>query len=94
MKPTNGPWSIIPWGQDSRTAKDIKAVIGGKQNREIGRIIFLDDEALANARLIAAAPDLLEAAKIADATFQNEGRSCEFPPRAALRAAIAKAEDK
>jgi len=45
----------------------------------------------ANARLIAAAPDLLEALKEADEDFEREGFDPEGPYRAHIRAAIAKA---
>jgi hypothetical protein len=88
-KPTPGPWSfdgpdynIIIWGAKPET-----------------RVCFLtsDGPTKANARLIAAAPDLLEAAQYAiayladadDAEYDDEGE--EICPFERLRAAIAKA---
>lgn len=48
----------------------------------------------ADARLIAAAPDLLEALRYADAEFERIGLPEDCSPRLEVRAAIAKAEGR
>lgn len=58
-KHTPGPWTLQPCEAHSEDGRDIAEVRGGD------RIIFseevVDAECLANAKLIAAAPDLLDA---------------------------------
>src|SRR5437868_3901379 len=58
-----------------------------------------DDRALANARLIAAAPDLLEACRLTlqileNLTTEDYSRGGDKPARKALEAAVAKAESR
>ena len=48
----------------------------------------------ANARLISAAPDMLEALRYADAEFERLGLPEDCSPRIGVRAAIAKAEGR
>lgn len=99
-KHTPGPWSVDP---------DFDAVDDGDYTREVfddpeQRLVATvhgdtAEEAAANARLIAAAPDLLEACKAALAIFDE--RRDKYLPRGisddefadtVLRPAIAKAE--
>lgn len=101
---TPGPWkaeqAIGTWkghrvygGLDTRERFD--AMSGRKMRPEpllIARVDYREDyDSEANARLIAAAPDLLEAAKLA-LFFANKKGQSELVLR--LRAAIAKAESR
>jgi hypothetical protein len=85
---TPGPWRVI--NDDAGTE------IVGAMGSSIARWDFaLMDEADANARLIAAGPDLLEAAKLATATVEAAGGQHVFKEMyAALQVAIAKAEGR
>jgi hypothetical protein len=106
-KYTPGPWEIR-WGGNftSIGAPGYNARVdvsrcGGIKYGQIGSVDFdydneKNDEQRANARLIAAAPDLLEAAKVLDAFTKEQHYDhcvcvyCRHMP--ALRAAILKAE--
>jgi hypothetical protein len=83
-KHSPGPWRLKQvglevWGADKRVVA----------NPDIGASSEISDETKrANAQLIAAAPDLLEACKAALAYFHD----AKAGPCEALRAAIAKAE--
>jgi hypothetical protein len=88
---TDGAWEIKsdpqqgPW----------KAVCDVKANR-LGEAAVTNDESESNARLIAAAPEMLEACKVAlaesEAANDTSPSACHL--RYVLRAAIAKAEGK
>ena len=89
MKHTPGPWAIWQgWG-----AKDIaiRPVIGGRTMTLTLARVFTESvtekqEALANARLIAAAPELLEALKDSYPYIDNDAL------RKRIGSALAKAE--
>ena len=87
-KHTPGPWFVI----EHKNADCVWTV----QDKECGggHAIALrymigprDDEDVANARLIAAAPEMLEALKAIDQAIMIEGKNANL-----IRAAIAKAE--
>lgn len=109
VKHTPGPWDCVGEGYDSMAARDCwsagYAVISRDANGEFDENICLIDEqsddavAFANARLIAAAPDLLAALK--DMNDQYARLVAERYPNSAFygdrlldqaRAAIVKAE--
>lgn len=85
---TPGPWTVLPGNKPGTY------VIGNLYRQEDGSIPSIGvREKFANARLIAAAPELLDAAKLAlteseraDTHFKNTS-----PATIALRAAIARA---
>lgn len=90
--PTPGPWIAVgPWVEHPRdTIADICTC--NPANFGQSQLTRSDEEQCANARLIAAAPDMLEALRqLYEATPDNEGgalgKAC-----VAARAAIAKAE--
>lgn len=88
MKHTKGPWKYIGWdGQmEIRTEDNSELGIAFLGNREDGAIP--NGKTRANARLIAAAPELLEACKaIGDAMLKTQGFVPNF-----LEQAINKAE--
>jgi hypothetical protein len=90
MSPTSAPWTVTVWDQTV-------FIHGGPDNDDIADFSFADqhtvsiskDEAIANATLCAAAPDLLEALKALvmqrDAHFHTEAAWND------ARAAVAKA---
>ncbi len=107
MPHTPGPWSIdletpMTLGGDSRSV-DALTPDGAMVTREIASLLFDTDEwpdgegwleDCANARLIAAAPDLLAACKAAR-SFGSQGDNDEgFSVSEMLCAAIAKAEGR
>lgn len=75
----DGSFSIVVYGEDGEPFEGVR-----------GRS---PAETLANARLIAAAPDLLEALKEVQPYFEGE-HSHDHPTCVAIRAAIAKAEGR
>jgi len=86
---TPGPWEILGFGHIySATAINIASTRGS--------LVLELNEMEANARLIAAAPDLLEACKEALAAIQGEWINEEDSSRieAQLEAAIRKATDE
>lgn len=93
-KHTPGPWELNEVPQGKRGAA------GQWMIRKGVHIIAMpqhgDDEDAANARLISAAPDLLEAAKrFTDCDFDSQGRAVvrvDVDAIEALRAAVRKAE--
>ena len=88
-KHTPGPWAQAMYSPaDVVTGEDkIIATARGGLNG------ITRDEAVANARLIAAAPDLLEALKLADAMLSGANMNASVVEKK-VRAAIAKAEGK
>lgn len=90
MKHTKGPWKFIGWdGQaEIRSSDNSETQIALLGNRGDGAIP--NEKTRANAHLIAAAPELLEACKaIGDAMLETQGCMPNF-----LEQAIAKAEGK
>lgn len=91
-KHTPGPWEIFP----TDNLKVVTRSGRGTDVIEIAQCYHYNGEA--NARLIAAAPELLQALKVAlaqvnsalDVTFTNEG----YTTAKVIRAAIAEAEGK
>ena len=90
-KHTQGPWAVrgIPTGQ---------RYIGPSQDGGapsvalvLARVNVPDERLAADARLIAAAPELLEALLVADRTFAENGLLACHAARQEIRAAIAKA---
>ena len=96
---TPGPWDYDPTGDDKRICVGI-GLVDGPNGYDVAEVYSDDcdpDEALANARLIAAAPDLLEAlegllvfAEDAETKALVGDEGCLWPCEEA-RTAIAKA---
>ncbi len=84
---TPGPWNVLEF-------KESLHITGGPRKRglSLARIVLDDDEDKANARLMAAAPELLEAAEWLLAEAARE--SGHFESAKQLRKAIAKAEGR
>lgn len=90
---TPGPWDDCAPG-DYSDFNGHSIVILSAVSHRVAVVQGDDKEAIANARLIAAAPGLLEALKaIIEEQDQNEGY-CTCKTYDAARAAIAKAEGK
>lgn len=90
-KHTPGPWTAIKHGNFIEIAPDITSL--GVPNQELIDLRkSVHSEALANAHLIAAAPELLEAAQIALKLIRGCGFTDNTAAVIALKAAIAKAE--
>ena len=89
MKHTPGPWRTFVWNEFAGEAV-ISHVTVITDNKDIAKFSRWTDEVMANARLIAAAPDLLEALEMLAAVDFGADGSVE---RGALlaRIAIAKA---
>jgi hypothetical protein len=89
MKHTPGPWRTFVWNEFAGEAV-IQKVVVINDNKEIAKFSRGTDEVMANARLIAAAPELLEALEMLAAVDFGADGSVE---RGALlaRIAIAKA---
>ncbi len=87
-KHTPGPWVL----------KDARRLLRGDKETDYGRAEFFDQELEANARLIAAAPDMLEALRKANYSLawhvetQGNGAGMDAFYLDVIRAAIAKAE--
>lgn len=107
---TPGPWEVVDYRYGDRAAETWLGIIRGafeilEERFQVGRIKYSSlptEENWANARLIAAAPDLLEACKaVMECKFRIEpGRCYHGPPDNLrqeivdqLRAAIAKATE-
>jgi hypothetical protein len=84
-KHTRGPWEVSMGGAEVRPTRD-----GGVGLGPVARIVRRDGHMLDDARLIAAAPELLEACK---AALAGEDKGFTLSPKTAdlLTAAIAKA---
>ena len=88
---TAGPWELCNKGDYGDFDGNSRVILG--DDRRLAVVHVSDDETDANARLIAAAPDLLEACKDAlDALYHAEDTM--EPLRESLRAAISKAEGR
>lgn len=85
---TPGPWTVLTTADKSRVVANARAGEGWTI-----AILRQGDtpEWAANARLIAAAPDLLEALEAADAVLSGRVRDLNYQVRDKVRAAIAKA---
>ncbi len=95
MTHTKGPWPIEQTGDGKRYLIG-NGLVEGPNGYEVAEVYSDDcdpDEALANAKLIAAAPELLEAAERALNYLQNteDEFGISLGCAEALRAAIAKA---
>jgi hypothetical protein len=103
-QPTRGPWAFLEDGRTEQDGNRCKPLtISSPDAEDIASVYSSDDttvsilrsEAIANARLIAAAPELLEALRgmlsIEESVTQGQERErrAEWLPKA--RAAIAKA---
>ena len=91
MKHTPGPWEVDKETGEITARETVLGIIYGVDDFPCYEGEDIDEECKANASLVAAAPDLLEAAKLAL-------EKCPFPVGAmkakeALRTAIAKAEE-
>lgn len=85
MTHTPGPWTATPSPHDKRVY-----LIDSKANGAVGELIYIDTRKEADARLIAAAPDLLEALHAIRLCEFNSMSSRQEMMRLA-KAAIAKA---
>ena len=84
MKHTPGPWRTFIWNEFAGEAV-INHVIVITDNKDIARFSRATDEVMANARLIAAAPELLAALQELVAVVGHDHLTAE------ARAAITKA---
>lgn len=93
---TPGPWGILKagnqWAVAPVTAKGKPR--DGRQTEDICMGSVLADNFLANARLIAAAPDLLAAARALVQIYEEGSATVPIDDWWLVRAAIAKAEGK
>lgn len=78
LKHTPGPWKLLTEGDEDTCI--VRTVMGpGNQPRNLSEVALVttgsypDDVEEANARLIAAAPDLLEALQVIRDSFWSEG---------------------
>jgi len=93
---TTGPWITISGGAPNRPIEIISkglnvATVKGAKAYNVPEAY---SERIANARLIAAAPELLEAAHMALKLIRGSGFTDNTQALIALREAIAKAEGK
>ena len=82
---TSGPWSI----ENPSKGSPCHTITGGLTNAEIAYVHAGEADQGANARLIAAAPELLAACQYMVENLPNE--ACWMGPVEILKAAIAKA---
>lgn len=96
-KHTEGPWELNVGKQRITVCGKLAEENNGirlkyPRHRLIGELFGSDEEGLANARLIAAAPELLEACKRGLDWMRNEGVGLD--DQIFIKQAIAKAEGK
>jgi hypothetical protein len=97
VKHTPGPWKVETKKSEWECNRGIPIY---KNFVQIARVILFDsktvcpEESQANARLIAAAPELLEACKEALEHFDKYTKGIVIDAKDSLRMAIAKAEGK
>ena len=91
QKHTPGPWRV---GDGSFVIGNHPApgITGSDDVHHYGGHLICESVSQANARLIAAAPELLEAAKQALQVFVDQGWDDDLSAAKSLKAAIAKAE--
>lgn len=97
MTHTPGPWNITPPPQPFAAGDGFRVSANGDQTNWRGYITNIlagSPNAEANARLIAAAPDLLAALKLADTILDGFPLYKSGEGAKTIRAAIAKAEGK
>ncbi len=88
-KHTPGPW-LVSRSIDKRTATHVRTeakLPGASDGVSVCRITYVDDRAAANACLIAAAPDMLEALEAVTNTDDHAAPEVRAIVRAALRKA-------
>ncbi len=90
-KHTPGPWTFGHWGNDFWVGTEPSGLTG-KVARVIWQMGERVEEGRENARLISAAPEMLEALKIADAVLSGAHMNMKIVEKK-IKAAIAKAED-
>jgi hypothetical protein len=99
-KHTTGPWAFVEEGcteDDGNRCRPL--TICGPSHDDLVNVYSSDDatvsiprsEAIANAHLIAAAPDMLQTLRDLDGWMDNSGFTDEHPWRISIRAAIAAA---
>lgn len=91
---TNEEWGVEPDGGNLMVCTDLLEICTIQPVDRGGiKSFYLGDETIANAHLIAAAPDLLEALEMAVAEYEKLPHSLgyEFTHLPAMRDAIAKA---
>jgi hypothetical protein len=102
-KHTPGPWQVVPdgvngdWPNGCEIAIDDARGLAGERDYYLASVVHGDpDELLANARLVAAAPELYEALRVMVERMERTGRDVEneLDKRitASARAALAKVE--
>lgn len=100
---TRGPWKVGEVRESSSRKADLvyaridaERVVGAVAVYSGGKrgVVVSEEEALANARLIAAAPELLEALRLLARAYERVTGRESTPLLAKARAAIAKAEGK
>lgn len=91
MEHTPGPWISEPSMSSSRFCRDIQQAGGFVVLAQVGPDSENQAEAIANARLIAAAPELLRACELTCMTcFRKKPENCK---ECAVQAALAKATE-
>ena len=89
---TPGPWAVADWSKGPNgeaSSYHPFPVIAGSNGHGVAEVLMGQKKGMANARLIAAAPELLEACRVALAGLLPYEKSVS---RNNLEAAIAKAE--
>lgn len=94
-KHTPGPWHAVKYARSNAYCITLTP---GNANGDIANVLFglgasVSDEVGANARLIAAAPDLLEALMAADLAMAQNGLLACHATRQQIAAVIAKAQE-
>jgi hypothetical protein len=99
-KHTPGPWAFLEEGRTEEDGNRCRPLtICGPNHDDLANVYSSDDatvsiprsEAIANARLFAAAPDMLQTLRDLDGWLDNSGFTDAHPWRISIRAAIAKA---
>lgn len=90
-KHTPGPWTYFKQHKTGKRVLDIETAGNSPATERIASLPFCGDESEANARLIAAAPELLAAAEEALKCIEKHIPATVFAPRMWLREAIKKA---
>lgn len=95
---TLGPWTVKDTpGEVQILGRHSNNVHGGKKPARLAIVLGWDDETMANARLIASSPTMLEALQVAEGRFANLADADEATPSdlkawRKVKGAIAKAK--